>query len=589
MRWPEQLRRSGITRIGTPYTAKEVGTVILGGRYAPLCRVFALKAHYRRSASPRMPLLPFRLTAFRLCLLAALSLAAGSCARNNFFQSDARVGPGSTAPLPATADSVLTTAGRHYNRHSDLYCWFWGRHYRRTWAAAVPARVLQLATAAPGGLRPSKSGGGYQSISMTLTGPQGRDYALRALDKEPSKTLPFWLRKTFLLNAVRDATSAANPYGALTVPPLAEAAGVPHSRPHLVYVRADEQGLGPMSERFRGKLALLEEKFSSLASRTPDLAEATNFLGGEAMLAQVYQHPTYSIDQRAFLRARLLDVWLGDWDRHEGQWQWAAFAEPGGRVRYLGIPKDRDQVYFRFDDGLIPWLASRQLIAPQFQTFKPEYDNVSGLVHQARFIDQRGLSQLTRADFQRMATDLQRRLPDSLIERAMRRLPPAVFALEGERLGTALKARRQTLPQAAEAFYLSLAHEPTLGGTGQAERFEVYRYTDSTKVRIFSTATRSAPAGDSLRFQRTYFSAETQAISLDGLGGDDIFEVTTAAASRPLPLLLYGGAGHDQLRLHGPDTRLKLYDEASDMTAAEAQRPHLPQKKRGAYNRLNDN
>ena len=534
-----------------------------------------------------MPLSPFRLTAYRLSIV-ALSLAAVSCARKNYFQADARVGPGSAAPLPATADSVRATAGRHYNRYSRFYCWFLGRHYRRTWAATVPAPVLQLATAAPGGLLPGKSGGGYQSISMTLTGLRGREYALRALDKEPYKTLPVWLRKTFLLNVVRDATSAANPYGALTVPPLAAAAGVPHSRPRLVYVRPDEQGLGAMSGRFRGKLALLEEKYSALASLTPDLAGATGLVGGEAMLARVYAHPANFIDQTAFLRARLLDVWLGDWDRHEGQWQWAAYAEPGGRVRYRAIPKDRDQVYFRFDDGLIPWLASRRFIAPQFQTFKPAYENVAGLVYQAQFIDQRGLSQLTRADFRRMALDLQRRLPDTLIERAMRQLPPAVFALEGERIGTALKARRQALPQAAEAFYQSLAREPTLGGTAQAERFEVHRYPDSTTVRVFSATLGQQLAGDSLRFRRTYFSAETEQLSLDGLGGDDIFEVTTTGRGRPLLLLLYGGTGRDQLHLHGSSERLKRYDEASDMTAAGTQRPHLPRKKRLAYDRLND-
>ena len=518
----------------------------------------------------------------------ALALAVGSCARGSHPQADARVGPGSTAPLPAATDSVLATAGRQYNRHSGFYCLWLGRHYRRSWAAAVPVPVLHLATAAPGGLRSGRSGGGYQSISMTLTGAQGREYALRALDKEPSKTLPFWLRKTFLLNLVRDATSAANPYGALTVPPLAAAAGVPHTRPRLVYVRADEQGLGSMSERFWGKLALLEEKYSTRTARTPDLAGATNFVGSEAMLNGVYEHPRHFIDQAEFLRARLFDVWLGDWDRHERQWQWASFAEPGGRVRYRGIPKDRDQVYFRFDDGLIPWLASRRFIAPQFQTFAPKYNNVAGLVRQARFIDQRGLAQLARADFRRVARDLQRRLPDTLIERAMRRLPPAVRALEGQRIGAALKARRQSLPQAAEAFYLSLAREPTLGGTAQAERFEVHRYPDSTTVRVFSAGRSRPEADDSLRFQRTYFASETRKLSLEGLGGDDVFEVTTTGAGRPLALVLHGGPGHDQLRLHGSGSGLQLYDNAPDLRAAGAPPPRLPPKKHRAYNRLNN-
>ncbi|GAA4023305.1 hypothetical protein GCM10022409_03920 [Hymenobacter glaciei] len=517
-----------------------------------------------------------------------LALAGSGCARRHYFQPDARVGAGSTLPLSATADSVLATAGRHYNQHSGFYYLFLGRHYRRVWAAPVRMPVLNLATAAPGGLQPGKTGGGYQSISMTLEGAKDRKYALRALDKEPSRTLPKVIRPTFVLNVVRDATSAANPYAALTVPPLAQAAGVPHTRPRLVYVRADETGLGKSSERFQGKLALLEEKYEARASRTPDLAGVDDFDGGEAMLKKVYRHPSSYIDQPAFLRARLLDVWMGDWDRHEGQWQWAEFREAGGRVRYLGIPKDRDQVYFRFDDGLIPWLAARPFIAPQFQTFRNEYNNIAGLVHQAQFIDQRALSQMTRSDFQRIALDLQRRLPDSVIERALRRLPPPVYALESSRLSTALKARRETLPEAANAFYLTLARAPTVGGTAQAERFVVHRYHDSTTVRVFSVPNQKHPSRDSLHFQRTYFQKETKCISLDGLGGDDVFEVTTTAGASPMRLELYGGTGHDQLRLQGSGRRLRLHDEASDMTAAGAHRPSLPRKKHRAYDRLND-
>ena len=535
-----------------------------------------------------MPLFIRHLGKARLPFWLLLGLAGSGCARRHFYQADARVGVGSEVPLPAAADSVRATAGRQYSGHSRVYHWLLGRHYRRVWAAPVTTKVLDLATAAPGGLRPGRGGGGYQSISMTLLGPQHRAYALRALDKEPSKTLPKGLRSTFVLNAVRDATSAAMPYGALTVPPLAQAAGVPHTRPQLVYVRPDETNLGPLSERFRGKLALLEEKFDAVASATPGLAGVDRFEGGEKMLTQVYAQPAHYIDQPAFLRARLLDVWLGDWDRHEGQWAWAAFAEPGGRVRYQGVPKDRDQVYFRFDDGLIPWLASRRFIAPQFQTFRDEYNSIAGLVYQAQFIDQRGLSQLTRADFQRMAADLQRRLPDSLIDRAMHQLPPAVYALEGPRIGKALKARRGALPQAAEAFYRSLARAPTLGGTAQPERFIIHRYPDSTTVRIFSPVPAGFPSGDSLRFRRTYFTAETRLLTIDGLGGDDVFEVRTTGAGRPLALCLYGGQGHDQLRLHGARQRLKLFDDAADLTTAGGPRPCLPKKNRRPYDRLND-
>jgi hypothetical protein len=483
---------------------------------------------------------------------------------------------------------VRAVAGRHYNEHSALHRLVWGRHYRPVWAAPATVPVLKLATAVPGGLKAGKPGGGYQSISMTLEGPEQREYALRALDKEPRKTLPALLRHTFVLNVVRDATSAGMPYAALTVPPFAQAAGVPHARPRLVYVRPDETGLGSMSERFQGKVALLEEKYEALASRTPDLAQATDFVEGEAMLEKVYAHPAFTIDQPAFLRARLLDVWLGDWDRHEGQWDWAEFKDARGRVRYRAIPKDRDQVYFRFDDGLVPWLASRPFLVPKFHTFKPTYGYVPGLVRQARFIDARGLAQMTRADFRRTATDLQRRFPDSLIDRALHRLPPAVYALEGARIGHALRVRRQTLPEAADYFYRTLARQPVLGGTAQAERFMVQRYADSTTVRVFSPALSQLHRGDSLRFQRTYYNAETRRLTLEGLGGNDVFEVTATGAGRPISLRLYGGKGHDRVQLQGPQRRLRVYDEAPDMVAAGGPRPQLPARKHRAFDRLND-
>ena len=513
--------------------------------------------------------------------LLGVGLAATGCTRRNFFQADARVGPGSAEVLPPTADSVLATAGRQYSKHSGVYYWFWGRHYRQVWAAPAKVPVLKLATAAPGGLKPGKPGGGYQSISMTLEGRQEREYALRALDKEPYKTLPKVLRPTFVLNAVRDATSAAMPYGAITVPVLAQAAGVPHTRPRLVYVRPDENGLGSMSERFRGKMALLEEKYEEIASATPDLAGVTNFVGGETVLKKVYYHPAYYFDQPAFLRARLLDILLGDWDRHERQWDWATFPEANGQVRFQPIPKDRDQVYFRFDDGLVPWLASRPFIAPQFHTFREHYGHFPGLIYQAEFIDQRALSQLSRADFQRIAADLQRRLPDSIIERAMHRLPPAVFALEGVRIGNYLKARRQKLPQAADAYYLEMAREPNLGGSALADRFVVQRYPDSTTVRVFSSTRHTPTANDSLRFRRTYFTSETRSIVLDGLGGDDIFDVTTTDPSHTIDLRLYGGEGHNQLLRQGSDRRLKLYaQENSDLTAASRQQePYLSRRR----------
>ncbi|WP_460504309.1 hypothetical protein [Hymenobacter agri] len=135
---------------------------------------------------------------------------------------------------------------------------------------------------------------------------------------------------------------------------------------------------------------------------------------------------------------------------------------------------------------------------------------------------------------------------------------------------------------------LRLRFYTLMGGTAEPERFVVRRYADSTVVRVYASAKPQPAGADSLHFKRTYFRRETTCLSLDGLGGDDVFEITTAPDIRPMRVELYGGEGHDQLRLQGSAARLKSYDSASDMTAAGAHRPSLPRKKRRAYNRLND-
>ena len=43
------------------------------------------------------------------------------------------------------------------------------------------------------------------------------------------------------------------------------------------------------------------------------------------------------------LRARLLDMLIGDWDRHDDQWRWVAFEE--GKHDFKAIPRDRDQAF----------------------------------------------------------------------------------------------------------------------------------------------------------------------------------------------------------------------------------------------------
>ncbi len=502
------------------------------------------------------------------------------CARHPYFQPDARLPAAADAPTPP-ADSVWATAGRQYARHGGAYRVLMGPHYRAVWAAPVRVPVLRLATAGPGPLTPVKLGGGFQTTSLTLHAPDGRLFALRSLDKDPSRILPAFWHKTFVANFVRDGTSAGNPYAALVMVPLAQALGVPHPHPRLFYVPAGAADLGSAeaNERLGGKLVLLEEKYVGDDVRSPLLPAARQFINDEDARQLLYTDPRTRVDQPALLRARLLDVLVGDWDRHAGQWQWGQVPDPQRPGSYLlvAVPKDRDQVFFRMSDGAVPWLLTRKFAVRHLVTFKERYHDLPALTGQGQYVDQRGLNALTQSNFAAAARFVQVRLPDSVLARALRRLLPAVYAHEGPTLLRALQARRDALPAAAQRYYALQARRPVVAGTEQPDYFAVVRTPDSTTVRVYNAGL----GADSLFYQRTFYTRETKRLTLEGLGSTDVFDLT----GRGLKIVIHAGAGPDVLR--ATSRRRLRYEPESNGTLNIAE-PGGKKQRFQNYNRLTD-
>ncbi|WP_148041260.1 hypothetical protein [Rufibacter immobilis] len=439
-------------------------------------------------------------------------------------------------------DSVLVSAGAHYQL-SKVGMFFLGKHYRPVWAVPVKAKVFHM-DEAEGGLAIEKLGGGMQTTSLTLTDSSGRRFALRSLDKDPVSVLsPFW-RKTLVGSFVRDQVSATNPYAALVVAPLAQAVGVFHPSPRLVYVRPSDKSFKQYAYLFGSKLFLMEEKFTSKASLTKEFGAATDLVSSEEMLARRFRSSQHRIDQWAFARARLLDMLLSDWDRHEGQWDWAVYVQ-GKETWYKPVPKDRDQALCLYDDGVIPWLATRKFAARKFESFHASFHDVYGLTINAAFLDARALSEVTLTDFKRIAREMQTALSDSVLSAAVKQLPSPVYQLVGEETFAKLKSRRKLLVQVAEEYYSILAKEVMVPGSDAADRFVVQRLSQGrTVVEVFRMG--EGNVNKSKVYSRTFFASETEKIHLYGLGGNDIFDVKGTAAKGSY-VHLYGGEGTDEV------------------------------------------
>ncbi len=344
------------------------------------------------------------------------------------------------------ADSIVTvTPGPQYEAGS-LHELFFGHHWRSLWTTPIQVTVLDLQTFA-GGLVPLKRGGGQQTKSLRLLGADGIQYKFRSIDKDPTKVLPGPLRVSLAAEVISDQISTAHPTAALIVSHLSEAAGVIQAKPILV-VLPDSPLLGEFREEYGGLFGTLEVHPDEGDEETPGFLGADNVKGTFSLLDHLEDHPEEYIHSESFLRARLFDVFLGDWDRHTDQWRWARFDQDQYQIWYP-IPRDRDQAFARYT-GLFPWIASKAV--RQLEGFSDAYPSMEYLTWSGRFLDRRILPWIPKDEWQSVTLDLQTQLTDSAIDFAIKQMPPEWYAMEGELLAKQLKSRRDKLFDASMEF-----------------------------------------------------------------------------------------------------------------------------------------
>jgi hypothetical protein len=501
-----------------------------------------------------------QLTFIKVVLLLLMVISISGCADNDFFQKDALATADELNEIKEVGkDSVWIIPGRHYDR-SAFHRFVWGDHNRDIWTIPVKLPVFNLHTT-KGGLMVVKKGGGFQTTSFELVDSTGRVYALRSIDKDPIHVVSKFWQPTFVSNVLRDQTSAGNPYGALVVPLLAEAIGVPHSSPSLYYISASDTSFKEFAPLVQGKVFLLEDKFEDKADITPQFNGISDFEDSDDALRKRFSNNTYHFDQRAFARARLLDMLLGDWDRHKGQWDWAV-RKQGNDTYFLPIPKDRDQVFFKMHNGLIPTIATSKIMARKFHSFDHDFSDVKAYMINAHFIDKRLLNELTREDWLQIAKEMQRLLTDEVIAKAVKQLPQPVYAKIGEKITYNLKSRRNLLLKAADKAYSTLAKEVTITGSDKEEHFLIKRLDDNrTEVIVINPASNKAPAKKI--YQRVFNRNDTEQIILHGLADEDKFTVT-GNVNQAIRIKIYGGLGADKIVDRSSVKGWKKYTEIYD-------------------------
>lgn len=405
-----------------------------------------------------------------------------------------------------------------------------GKNYRNEWRESVKAPVLDLGKEF-GGLKPVKRGGGHQTKSLRLEDGKGNEWVLRGIEKTVTDAaLPSDLRGTFVKDVVQDAVSASYPYAALSIPKLAEAAGVPHANPKLVFV-PDDTRFGRYRVDFANSLCLLEEREPGGFKRTINTQELAD---------KLKEDNDNRVDQPLFLKARLLDMFIMDFDRHEDQWRWGV-NDQGKGDRYVAISRDRDQAFF-INQGLLPWMASQPWVMPQVQGFRSNARNIKIYNFNGRNLDRAYLNELNETDWQKGTDTMLAAMTDDVVEKALAQQPEEIKKYSYNSIISKLKERRKYYSSEMMEYYRFISKIVNITGSDKKELFDVNREADGSVTVIVYKITKEGEAPIKM-YERKFDPSVTKELRLYGMGSDDKFNIHGPGSK--IKIRIIGGKGED--------------------------------------------
>ncbi|WP_179338728.1 metallophosphatase [Winogradskyella ludwigii] len=442
---------------------------------------------------------------------------------------------------------------------SKAYKGLWGKHYREFYSKAVNAPVAFIDTL-KGGLTPIRRGGGHQSKSLRLEDKDGKQYVMRALRKSAIKFLQSTafqdkyveedLEGSFADSFLLDFYTTAHPYTPTAVGTLADAVDIFHTNPELYYIPKHES-LGAFNDEYGDELYIIEERVESGHSDLESFGKPKKILSTSDVLQEINKSGKSIVDEPSYIRARLFDMLIGDWDRHEDQWRWALFENEDGSEICKPIPRDRDQAFSVFDGSLLGFLRCAVPSLRMMQSFDDELPNPKWFSFEPYPLDMTFINQSNWADWEREAQTLQTGITDEVIEKAFENVPAEVKGQTIEEIKRKLKGRRGNIVAIARTYYDYINKHEVITGTQKSDTFDITRHPDGR-------TTIAVQRKDLGIFERTFTKDETKEIWIYGLDGKDTFNVT-GEGNDLITIKIMGGKKNDTYNFENTK-KVKLYD-----------------------------
>ncbi len=451
-------------------------------------------------------------------------------------------------------------------KKSAFFRKIWGERYRKYYGVKVAAPTVDLDTLY-GGLTPVRKGGGHQSKSLRLRHKSGKEYVMRALKKEAERYLQAMAFKdqyiigefedTFTEGILEDFYTGAHPYAPFTLGVLSDAVDVYHTNPKLFYI-PKQPALGDFNSDFGDELYLLEEQVSEGHENLESFGYAEEIISTHDLLDKLRSDEKYLMDTDRYIRARLFDMIVGDWDRHPDQWRWAEKEDKAtGNIIFQPIPRDRDQVYSIMGDGLLMNIATR--IIPSLKLmegFKENIRNVKTFNSNPFSLDMALLSNTVREQWDEQVAFLQKNLTEEAIYASFELFPKEVRDETMVKIKKVLLSRLEKLPKISNDYFKALNKFTVVTGTDKDDWFEI-ESLDKGKTQI--KAYRIIK-GDTTRlfYNKIFDDKLTKEIWIYGLDDGDYFEAK-GGAYNTITIKLVGGNGEDTYDI-GNSHNVSIYD-----------------------------
>lgn len=443
-------------------------------------------------------------------------------------------------------------------KKSKLYEFLWGKHYRDYYSKKINVKNLALDTLF-GGVKTDRAGGGHQTKSLRLETKSGNEYVIRALKKSGVRFLQAVAFKnqyvvddfdgSYADKFLLDFYTTSHPYTPLVIGAMSNKLGIRHTTPELFYI-PKQKTLKNFNETFGDELYYLED-------RPVETEENPNkVIGTDEVILNLAKDEKYKMDEKAWIRARLFDMLIGDWDRHHDQWKFESRKE-NGNVIYSPIPKDRDQAFAKYDGLITSYLMGFPELK-HMQTFDEKIKNIKWFNREPYPLDLAFTKNSDQKTWLEEARFIQDNLDENTIRKAFENLPKETQDKVSEELIQKLLLRKNDLKKYASEYFKFLERKVMLTGTDKNDKIIVTRLPNNeTEVKIY----RLKKSGEELQSSKVYSGKETKEIWIYALSDDDEFVVEGKPKSS-IKVRLLGGLDEDKYTVTNAKN-LKIYDYKS--------------------------